>query len=221
MLDVIRWYVVVQLLGLAALPYVARFFGNLPDRGYAFARPLGLLIVGVVLWFGAIFGLWANTGAMVAVLLVAMAAVGWLGLRRPVDSLRELWREHRSHIYVVEGLFLGAFLFWAFCRAFFPNIEATEKPMDFMLLNGILRSQRFPPVDPWLSGSSISYYYLGYLLIAVLTELSGVVPSVAFNLAIATLFALTITGAFAVAHALVDGLRRTRAVAPRHRSRCR
>jgi YYY domain-containing protein len=213
MLDVIRWYVVVQLLGLAALPYVARFFGNLPDRGYAFARPLGLLIVGVVLWFGAIFGLWANTGAMVAVLLVAMAAVGWLGLRRPVDSLRELWREHRSHIYVVEGLFLGAFLFWAFCRAFFPNIEATEKPMDFMLLNGILRSQRFPPVDPWLSGSSISYYYLGYLLIAVLTELSGVVPSVAFNLAIATLFALTITGAFAVAHALVDGLRRTRAVA--------
>jgi len=212
MLDLIRWYVVVQLLGLAALPVAARFFGNLPDRGYAFARPLGLLLVGVLLWFGAIFGLWPNNGAMIAVLLVVVAVVGWLGMRGSVDAIRALWREHRAHIYVVEGLFLGAFVLWAVCRSFFPEIQATEKPMDFAFLNGILRSQRFPPVDPWLSGNSISYYYLGYLLVAVLTELSGVIPAVAFNLALATLFALTATGAFAVAHALVEGLRRTRAI---------
>ncbi len=211
MLDLVRWYVVVQVLGIAALPFTARFFRYLPDRGYAFARPLGLLLVGVLLWFGAIFGIWPNSGAMVAVLTVAVALVGWLGFRSSVDTVRALWREHRSHLYVVEGLFLVAFLFWAFCRSFFPEIQATEKPMDLMFLNGILRSQRFPPVDPWLSGASISYYYLGYLLVAVLTELSGVIPSIAFNLALATLFALTATGAFAVTHALVQGLRVARA----------
>ncbi len=212
MLDLVRWYVVIQLIGIAALPIAARFFGGLPDRGYAFARPLGLLVVGVLLWFGAIFGFWTNTGAMIAVLVVVVALVGWLGLPDAVATVKGLWKDRRSHIYVVEGLFVAAFVFWAFCRSFFPEIEATEKPMDFMFLNAILRSPHFPPIDPWLSGNSISYYYLGYLLMAVLTELSGVVPSVAFNLALATLFALTATGAFALAHALVEGLRQTLAV---------
>lgn len=210
MLDLLRWYVVVQALGVVGLPYAVRFFRPLPDRGYAFARPLGLLAVGVVLWFGAIFGIWPNRGSMIALLALAIGIVGWIGLPRSVESLGELWRDYRNHLLLVEGLFLGAYLFWAFCRSFFPEIQATEKPMDFLFLNGILRSQRFPPIDPWLSGSSISYYYLGYLLVAVLTELSGVLPSVAFNLAIATFFALTMTGGFAVSHALVDGLRRTR-----------
>ncbi len=209
MLDLIRWYLVGQLVGLAALPLAGRAFRNLPDRGYAFARPIGLLVVTVALWFGCIFGLWTNSGAMVALLVVALGVGGWLGLPEAVKEVRHLWQECRSHILVVEGVFLGAFLVWAFCRAHFPTIEATEKPMEFGFLNGILRSDRFPPVDPWLSGNSISYYYLGYVLVAALTEVSGVAPPVAFNLAIATLFALTVTGTFGLGFALVDGLRRT------------
>jgi YYY domain-containing protein len=210
MLDLLRWYLVIQAIGFAALPLTARAFRGLPDRGYAFARPVGMLAVTVALWMGAIYGIWPNTGAMVAILVIALGVTGWVGLRRSVDDLRVLWRTQRAHLYVVEGLFLVALLVWAFCRAHFPEIEATEKPMELGFLNGILRSQRFPPVDPWLSGSSISYYYLGYVMVAAVTELAGVVPSVAFNLAIATLFALTVTGAFAVGYALVEGLRRTR-----------
>lgn len=213
MADVIRWYVVVQIMGLAGLPLTIWFFRHLPDRGYAFARPVGMLVVAVALWFGALFGLWPNTGAMVAILVVALAAAGWLGLRQSVNQIRALWRDNRGHVYVIEGLFLLAFIFWAVCRSYFPDIAATEKPMEFAFLNGIIRSHRFPPVDPWLSGNSISYYYLGYVMVAALTELSGVLPAVAFNLALATLFALTATGAFAVTHALVDGLRRTRRMA--------
>jgi len=209
MLDLIRWYVVVQLIGVAALPLCARAFRGLPDRGYAFARPVGLLVVGVALWMGAIYGLWPNTGATVALLTVALAGVSWFALPRAADEVRRLWRDERSRIWAIEGLFLAAFLFWAFCRSQFPNIEATEKPMEFAFLNGILRSPWFPPADPWLSGYSISYYYLGYVMVAALTEFSGVIAAVAFNLAIATLFALTITGAFALGSALVEGLGRT------------
>ncbi|HEX5417821.1 MAG TPA: DUF2298 domain-containing protein, partial [Chloroflexota bacterium] len=210
MLDVIRWYVVLQLIGLAALPLCARAFRGLPDRGYAFARPVGLLVVGVALWMGAIYGLWPNTGATVALLTLAVALASWFGLPRAVDEVRRLWREERARIWVIEGLFLAAFVFWAFCRAQFPNIEATEKPMELAFLNGILRSPWFPPADPWLAGYSISYYYLGYVMVAAVTEFSGVVAAVAFNLAIATLFAFTVTGAFALGAALVEGLLRTR-----------
>jgi YYY domain-containing protein len=213
MIDLLRWYLVLQLIGLAALPLAARAFRCLPDRGYALARPVGMLAVAAALWFGAIFGLWPNTGAMVALLVLALALVGWLGLRPSVAELRRLWQRERDHLFLIEWLFLAALVFWAVCRSFFPDIASTEKPMEFAFLNGILRSQRFPPVDPWLSGHSISYYYLGYVMVAAVTELSGVTPAVAFNLALATLFALTITGAFAMGHALVEGLRRTQRAA--------
>lgn len=213
MIDLLRWYVVLQVIGLAALPLTARAFRGLSDRGYAFARPVGLLAVGVALWMGSLFGLWPNTGATVALLVVAMAVLGWLVLPEAAELVRDIWRNQRSHLYVVEGLFLVALVFWAVVRAHFPEIEGTEKPMEFGFLNGILRSQRFPPVDPWLSGNSISYYYLGYVLVAAVTELSAVVPAVAFNLAIATTFALTVTGAFTLGSALALGLVRTRSAA--------
>jgi YYY domain-containing protein len=213
MLDVIRWYLVIQLMGLAALPLAARAFRGLPDRGYAFARPVGMLAVTVALWLGCIFGLWSNSGAMVAVLTVALAAGGWLGLRSAVADVQAVWQTRRRHVLVIEGIFVAALVFWAVARAYFPTIEATEKPMEFGFLSAILRSSRFPPVDMWLSGNSISYYYLGYVLVAAVTEVSAVTPAVAFNLAIATLFALTVTGAFALGCALVEGLRVTRLAA--------
>ena len=41
---VLVWWLVVQLIGLLALPLTYRLFKGLPDRGFAFARPLGLLL---------------------------------------------------------------------------------------------------------------------------------------------------------------------------------
>src|SRR5579859_6831535 len=150
MLDVLRWYVVLQLIGFAALPLTARAFRYLPDRGYAFARPVGLLAVSAILWFGAIFGFWSNSGAMVALLAIAIGLVGWFGLPRFVASVLSVWRERRNYVIVVEAVFVVALVVWAVFRAHFSAIEATEKPMEFGFLNGIMRSQRFPPVDPWL-----------------------------------------------------------------------
>ena len=64
--------------------------------------------------------------------------------------------------------------------------------MEFGFINGILRSRTFPPHDPWLSGYAISYYYFGYVIVAMLTRLSGLPSDVTFNLTGAMLFALTV-----------------------------
>jgi len=202
MVAVASWWFVLQVLGLVALPIALRLFRHLPDRGYAFAKPLGLLLTGYLLWIGASFGFLSNTRTAMwfAMLLVGLVSA-WLWRRdgeEMASSLRENWRA----ILATEIVFAVFFVGWAFVRAHNPAIDSTEKPMEIAFLNAILGSEGFPPYDPWMSGFGISYYYMGYLLVAVLTRLSGVIPTVGFNLAISSLFALTATGSFSLVYNL-------------------
>src|SRR5437763_16575810 len=79
--------------------------------------------------------------------------------------------------------------------------------MDFALINGILRSGQFPPQHPWLSSFSISYYYFGYYLAALMIKLSAVPPAVGFNLALASVLGLTATRVAALVYNLTQRLR--------------
>ena len=97
-----------------------------------------------------------------------------------------------------------AYLFFIGVRMFNPDLWQPwfggEKQMEFAFLNGILRSPTFPPVDPHFAGGVINYYYFGLYLVAYLIKLTGIYAEVAFNLTIATLFALTVVNSFAVAY---------------------
>jgi uncharacterized membrane protein len=107
-------------------------------------------------------------------------------------------------VLTAEVLFLAAFGFLALVRAGDPAILGTEKPMEMAFINAILRSPTFPPNDPWLSGYSISYYYFGYVMVAMLIRLAGVEPGVGFNLAIASWFALTALASYGVVYSLLS-----------------
>lgn len=212
MLDFLRFWLILALIGLAGLPLSWRLFAFLPDRGYTFSRALGLLGAGYLLWLGATFGLLRNTaGGAVLALLIFVALGLWLGRagwqkdgegKRP---LLEHLRAQKATILIVELFFLLAMAAWAYFRAYNPDIAGTEKPMEFAFLNGILNSPQFPPRDPWLAGYGISYYYFGYVQLNMLVQLTGVQPSIAFNLGLATIFALTLLGGFGLVYNLVRG----------------
>ncbi|MCX7851872.1 MAG: DUF2298 domain-containing protein [Caldilineales bacterium] len=212
MLDFLRFWLVLELFGLVALPLAWRVLATLPDRGYAFARSLGLLGVGYILWLATSFGLLRNTVGGVVLALLAFAGLS-LGLgrtawQRDPDGQRPLLvflRRERGYVLAAELLFFLALAGWTFFRRYNPEIAGTEKPMEFAFLNGILNSARFPPQDPWLAGYGISYYYFGYVILAMLVQLTGVAPGVAFNLGLAAVFALTLLGGFGLVYNLVRG----------------
>jgi YYY domain-containing protein len=221
MLPVIAWWLALQLLGLVALPLTWRIFARLPGRAYPFAKPLGLLLVAYVLWIGATFHLLPNTLGGILLALAAVLALSILagrsGLRRDAAGrlpLVEWLRANRALVVATELLFLLVFALWSLFRAYNPDIAGTEKPMEFAFINGVLGSRLFPPQDPWLSGYGISYYYFGYVMLAALIRLSGVLPEVGFNLGVALWYALVMTSAFGVVYTLValsrSGLRQER-----------
>lgn len=194
----LSWWAVSSLLGILAVPLASRFLSRLPDRGLGLARALGILLAGFALWSGATLGFLRNDvgGALGAVLL--LAAASGLVLRAHRQDLAAWLRVHWRVAIWTELVFLAAFGLWTVVRSHNPEIVATEKPMELAFLNAILRSPTFPPRDPWLSGYAISYYYFGYVMLALLARLSGVSAGVAFNLGNALWFGLTAVGAYSL-----------------------
>jgi YYY domain-containing protein len=205
------WWLITLIFGLVGWPLAFSLLRNLPDRGFAFARPVGLLLVGYILWLGGTFRLLQNNIGGILVALILVLAIGLLWRWQQAQAgdspsmltwLKQEWR----YVLAVELLFHLAFVGWTIFKAHNPNIETAggEKWMEIAFVNSTLRSDYFPPPDPWLSGFAISYYYFGYVLMAMLTRLSGLVSTVAYNLYIPTLFAMTLTAAFGVVANMVS-----------------
>ena len=212
MLSLAIWWLALQIIGLLALPLALRLLRHLPDRGYGFARPLGLLLGGYLFWLLTTLGILQNTVAGIVASLLLVAALSASCWARQGPEMLAALRERKRIILATEIVFAVALVGFAVFRAYNPDIAATEKPMEFGFINAILRSRTFPPRDPWLSGYSISYYYLGYVIAAMLTMLSGLPSDITFNLTGIMLFALTVSGVFSLVYNLVQAAHGHRAV---------
>ena len=203
-LSFLSWYLVIFLVGAATFPIAFRFFPRLASKGYAFIKPLGLLLWGYVYWLLCSLGILQNDlgGEVLALAVVVLLAA----ISLTQSKGRELWlwvQQNWKTILAVEGVFLVFFALWAVVRAANPEILNTEKPMELAFINSILRSPTFPPQDPWLSGYAISYYYFGYVLIAMLIRLTGALSGVGYNLTAALWFGLTAAASFGLIYDLV------------------
>jgi len=180
LLSFLLWYILVTLLGWIAFPLAYRLLPGLPDRGYSLSRALGLLVWGFLFWLLGSFGLVSNDiGGQLVVLGLVLVGSAWF-LVKNWDQVWKWVRNHGKVILWTEIVFLAAFGIWTIVRAANPDIVGTEKPMELAFINSILRSPGFPPNDPWLSGYAISYYYFGYVLVAMLIRMSGVASGVGF-----------------------------------------
>ncbi len=208
------WLLLMEAIALAALPLAATVLRWLPDRGVVLARPLGLLLVAYVTWLGASSGWWHFSRGSVLGSLLLLALVSGALLYHQRRTLLPLARAHWRYIATVEALFLAAFFAFLLIRAANPDLwhpwRGGEKPMDLAYLTAVVKSTTMPPFDPWYAGGYLNYYYFGQFMVATLIKTTGIVPAVAYNLAVPLFYALTFTLSFSVSFNLAEALRRRR-----------
>ncbi|MEK7873843.1 MAG: DUF2298 domain-containing protein, partial [Chloroflexota bacterium] len=204
----LTWLLAVEFMGLLAFPLTFKVCGRLPDRGYALARGLGILLVAYLTWLAA--STWVLPFTRGTILL----AMGLLGLvsagvaYRCRAELRAWLARNRRVVLTEEAVFLAAFAGFYVIRVLNPDLwhawRGGEKPMDFAYLNAVVRSVYMPPYDPWFAGGYLNYYYFGQFITATIIKLTGIIPSVAYNLAVPLFYALTASAAFSIAYNLAE-----------------
>jgi len=209
----LSWLLFVELLGLLAFPLSFALFRSLNDRGYIFAKTMGILLFVWLTWILVNLRLppplprfFTFRTMLVALALLGLGALALARHQRKemLDFVKERW----GLVALNEALFLAFFFAFWLIRRGNPDLwhpaMGGEKPMDFAYLNAVIKSTVFPPYDPWFAGGYLNYYYFGQIIVGALVKFTGIVPWVAYNLAIPLLFALTAMGAFSVVYNLVS-----------------
>jgi len=199
------WYFLITFFGILVTPLVMRLFQNIPDHGYSVTKIVGLLIVAFVHWLLTSMGFLSNNPAGIwTAIVITSVLVIWACGKSGLNEAYQWINSNKQIVIFIEVLFFISFSFMALIRSFSPDIWGTEKPMELMFINSILASKSFPPQDAWLSGFGISYYYFGYVMVALIAKITGTLGSIAFNLGIALSFSLASLAAFGVALNLIS-----------------
>jgi len=210
LLGLLIWYLAIGILGLFTYPFLRLILPGLSDRGYPLAKLSGLLLLAYFSWLvGSLGGTYSRLTIAIGfgLIVVGGCIAGWLKREELIEEIRSKGKYFLS----VEGIFLAFFLIDLLIRVGNPDLwhawKGGERPMDFAYLNAVLKSTSFPPYDPWFAGGYINYYYWGYVLVGTPIKLLGIVPSIAYNFVLPTLFAMLGIGGFSVAWNLLTGVR--------------
>lgn len=196
LMSIFTWWVVLFSIGLIFLPVASLFFNSFWDRGYIFAKIIGLLLVSYIAWFlSSLRILTFSTTSLFLILGLSLILNTYLSYKTKTFSKL---KGGLKVILLEESLFVLGLIFWSYIKTFEPSIHGLEKFMDFGFMNSILRSEYFPPKDLWLTPLSINYYYFGHLVTAVLIKLTDLSPFISFNLMLATIFGLCLSASFSI-----------------------
>jgi len=207
---IVCWWLVAQLLGWLVWPMARRLLRPLADQGFLLAKSLGWLLVGYGVWLLSSLRVLPNTlstiGIWGLVLIVVSAGLLWRDRCAVREFLERKWRL----VLVGESIFTGVFLYFVGLRLLNPDLwqpwNGGEKMLEIGFLNAIVKSAYMPPYDPYFAGGYINYYYYGLFLVGILVKLTGIQPTVAFNLAVPLLAGLTAGNVFCLASHLTLSL---------------
>ncbi len=178
------WLISV-LAGLVAFGVVHAAFPNLPDRGYAVAKFVGLLLLSYPPWLLGHLGI-AFSASNVRLIGGCLLAAGTLLFFLKARTLAAFFRNNLRTVVILEALFLLTLAAGTFLTGYYGAIDPdSERMMDYAMIQAVLKSGALPPQDLWFAGQPVNYYYFGYVLVAVLQLLSSAPLPLLFNVAVA------------------------------------
>jgi len=192
------WYLGLLGIGLVFLPLTSWLFKNFKDYGYIFSKILGLACL-------SYFLLVINTARIVTFSQISIVGIILIALvLNWVIWLKKAWQLPKITILLgYEIFFLVMFLAYSYLKGFEPSVHSLEKYMDFGFIQSLLNTSYLPPQDMWFASTqaqnfSINYYYFGHFVSSLLIKLTNTLPSVGYNLMLATIFALATSASFSL-----------------------
>src|SRR6266849_116068 len=211
MFELLQMWALVEVLGFICLPLTVTVFHNLPDRGWAFSKAIGIALLAFCIWLPLMyFHVLPFSQLFIAGILLVILAFSLLGFARTRQAILKLVRVNFIYIVASEIVFLGMVFLLGWIRSYVPDIHSFEMFMDEGFIAALMRSPHFPPNDMWLSGYPINYYYYAHFTIAALAKLLGQSPSIAFNTGICIFYGLTAINLFGVTCNIVTWARHQR-----------
>lgn len=197
-------WLLLSLFGLISLPLVVLTVGRiLPDKGWAWLRIVGWLLVAVPVWFLAHVGIPINTTAGIWLVLLGLLGVSGFLLYVFGSEIMAALKPQKNIIFLEEGLFAFGLVFLTLVRGFAPDINGLEKFMDAGLMVSYLNSPTLPIKDMWLAGQTFNYYTFGHFMGAVATQVIRQPIENAYNLMLGFLMGLTLVQSFGLILALL------------------
>ena len=197
MFYLLSWLVALEMIGLIAFLNISKYYPNLADRGFSFSKPLAMITLAFISWLLCIWGL-AKPNQLTLYLIMTLFIFTLIFNKTYISSLRSTNSSLWKNILVSEIIFISVFTIFALIKFLDPSINHTEQPMDFAFLNASINSPTGGPLDPWMSGHSISYYYFGYWIFGVMSNISSVPSSYAYNLALISIPALSASAIYGI-----------------------
>lgn len=191
---VVSWFVILTLLQISIYPSLKKTFGNF---AFPVAFPASLLLFTLISWYCGLTHI-----PVQAALIPFLGLAAWHLYHHAyrIDELKVEWHW--------EALFLVCFFLMLDVRFVNPTISYAEKFMDHGFLASVILNPVVPPLDPWFAGGSLNvYYYLGYWMLGCLAIVSGVPSTIAFNLSLPTVFALSAVCLYAIGTLLLERFR--------------
>ena len=185
----LRVYLAFALPGVFAAPLLRRAFPRLRDGGASIARPAGWALIAWIAWIFPSLHVVPYGTAIVFAATIAVGALGAAVAWQDRAAWRELFRREWKTIAIGEALCAGVYLLGMWLIQFNGDVHPmAERFMDYAIMNRIGLTKVFPPLDSWMAGKTLQYYYYGYVVMDALRRIAFLKLIDFFNPAIPAVF---------------------------------
>ncbi|MBI4909836.1 MAG: hypothetical protein HY820_39830 [Acidobacteria bacterium] len=191
------FYFITLFFTVIGLPLVLRATGS-RDASIGLAQIAGWSLSGYVVWLCASLHLLSARNLLVWWPVLLLAAAGCV-----VCLIRSGERGLLVEALHTQGTGVAVYVGFLWIRAHHGDLlSGGEKIMDMALLASAVKSDSFPFFDMWWGTLPVNYYYYGQYLIGLLANLSGVAPSLAYNLGLGLVVSMSATIGYALLRTL-------------------